>query len=93
MVPLILVNSGADYVGLQLSYFQCHSDSEQVLKIAHLKSFKLGGRAGWLSCKRLYASMTSALLCTSKGPPHPPINLCILASENKFFVKEHEEEG
>ena len=48
MVPLILVNSGADYVGLQLSYFQCHSDGEQVLKIAHvLKVFQIG-RKSWV---------------------------------------------
>ena len=47
MVPLILVNSGADYVGLQLSYFQCHSHGEQVLKIAHLKVFQIG-RKSWV---------------------------------------------
>ena len=47
VVPLILVNSGTDYVGLQLSYFQCHSDGEQVLKIAHLKVFQIG-RKSWM---------------------------------------------
>ena len=51
MVPLILVNSGADYVGLQLSYFQCHSDGEQVLKIAHLKDFQIG-RKSWVVKKK-----------------------------------------
>ena len=46
-MPLILVNSGTDYVSLQLSYFQCHSDSEEVLKIAHLKVFQIG-RKSWV---------------------------------------------
>ena len=47
MVPLIMVNSSANYVGFQLSYFQCHSDDEQVLKIAHLKVFQIG-RKSWV---------------------------------------------
>ena len=45
MVPLILVNSGADYDGLQLSYCQCNSDGEQVLKIVHLKVFQIGRKS------------------------------------------------
>ena len=29
-LPILLVNRCADDVGLQLSYFQCHSDGKQV---------------------------------------------------------------
>ena len=42
MVPILMVNSGGDDVGLQLSYFQCHSDDKQVFKTAHLKVVQIG---------------------------------------------------
>ena len=47
MVPILLVNSGGDDVGLQLSYFQCHSDGKQVFNKAHLKVLQIG-REGWV---------------------------------------------
>ena len=53
VVPILMVNRGGDDVGLQLSYFQCHSDGKQVLRQHTWKSCKSGGRAGWLCCKRL----------------------------------------
>ena len=45
MVPILMVNSGGDDVGLQLSYFQCHSDGKQVFKKAHLKVVQIGREA------------------------------------------------
>ena len=47
VVPILLVNSCADDVSLQLSYFQCHSDSKQIFKTAHLKIVQIG-REGWV---------------------------------------------
>ena len=47
VVPLLLLDSCAGDVGLQLSCFQCHSDGEQVLKTAHLKVTQIG-RESWV---------------------------------------------
>ena len=56
MVPLLLLDSCAGDVGLQLSYFQCHSDGEQVLRTAHLKVTQIG-RESWVVLPQLHVGV------------------------------------
>ena len=66
VVPILMVSSGGDDVGLQLSYFQCHSDGKQVFKTAHLKIVQIG-REGWVAvlqktveCRRPWRQLSFA---------------------------------
>ena len=83
MVPILMVNSGRDDVGLQLSYFQCHSDGKQVFNKAHLKVLQIG-REGWVVVlqKTVGVHDLSSPLQKQRTPTCLTGNtLCILASE------------
>ena len=77
MVPILLVNSGGDDVGLQLSYFQCHSDGKQVFKTAHLKVVQIG-REGWVAVQQKTVGvhdLSSPLQKQRTPPPYSPGHL------------------
>ena len=76
MVPILLVNSGGDDVGLQLSYFQCHSDGKQVFKTAHLKVVQIG-REGWVAVlqKTVGIHDVSSLLQKQRTPTCYPVHI------------------
>ena len=76
VVPILMVNSGRDDVGLQLSYFQCHSDGKQVFKKAHLKVVQIG-REGWVAVlqKTVGVHNLSSLLQKQRTPTCYPVHI------------------
>ena len=73
------------------NYHIFNADGKQVCKTAHLKVMQTG-RESWVVVLQKSVGVHDFSSPLQKQRT-PPITLCILASENKFFVKEHEEEG
>ena len=75
MVPLLLVNNCTGDVGLQLTYFQCHSVSNQVLR-QHLKVMQTG-RESWVVVlqKSVGVHDFSSPLQKQRTPPYYPVHI------------------